>query len=130
MIAALVLSQSLFRHYETLSSAEADVPRVWTHCWETACLAQHICRQKGLPRRAAEEAFLAGLLHEAGRLILVDNFSGEFAAACRNARQAKCPLAPCLRETFQTSPAQLTAYLMELWGMPTEVVTALSLQEN
>jgi HD-like signal output (HDOD) protein len=130
MIAALVLSQSLFRHYETLSSAEADVPRVWTHCWETACLAQHICRQKGLPRRAAEEAFLAGLLHEAGRLILVDNFAGQFAAACREAKRGATPLAPRLLETFQTTPGQLTAYVMELWGMPADVVNALSLQDN
>jgi HD-like signal output (HDOD) protein len=126
MIAAIVLSQSLFRHYETLSSADLDLPRVWSHSWETAYLGQLICRQKGLQRRKAEEAFLAGLLHEAGRLILVDNFAGQFATACREARQAKSPLAPRLLENFLTTPAQLTAYLMELWGMPTEVVTALS----
>jgi len=130
MIAAIVLSQSLFRHYEAMSHADLDLPRVWSHCWETAYLAQVLCRQKGLQRRKAEEAFLAGLLHEAGRLILVDNFAEQFAAACRDARQAKSPLAPCLLETFQTSPAQLTAYLMELWGMPAEVVTALSFQDH
>jgi HD-like signal output (HDOD) protein len=130
MVAAIVLSQSLFRHYETLSNEDLDLPRVWNHCWETAYLSQQLCRQKGLQRRRAEEAFLAGLLHEAGRLILVDNFPGEFAAACRNARHGNLPLTPCLKETFQSSPAELTTYLMELWGMPTEVVTALSFQDN
>jgi HD-like signal output (HDOD) protein len=130
MIAAIVLSQSLFRHYENLGHAELDLPRVWSHCWETAYLAQFLCRQKRLPRRAAEEGFLAGLLHEAGRFILVDNFPGQFAAACQGARQLKSPLAPRLIETFQTTPAQLTAYLMELWGMPAEVVTAISFQDN
>jgi HD-like signal output (HDOD) protein len=130
MIAAIVLSQSLFRHYETLALEDVDVPRVWSHSWETAYLAQYICREKRLPRRAAEHAFLAGLLHEAGRLILVDNFPGQFAGACREARQAKSPLGPRLLETFHTTPAQLTAYLMELWGMPPEVVAALALQDN
>jgi HD-like signal output (HDOD) protein len=130
MIAAIVLSQSLFRHYETLSHADLDLSRVWSHCWETAYLAQHLCRQKRVSRRTAEAAFLAGLLHEAGRFILADNFAEQFAAACRDARQAKSPLSPRLLETFQTTPAQLTAYLMELWGMPAEVVTALSFQDN
>jgi HD-like signal output (HDOD) protein len=130
MIAAIVLSQSLFRHYETLGHTDLDLPTVWSHCWETAYLAQFLCRQKRLPRRAAEEGFLAGLLHEAGRFILVDNFPGQYAVACQGARQLKSPLAPRLVETFQTTPAQLTAYLMELWGMPPEIVTAISLQDN
>jgi len=130
MLAAIVLSQSLFRHYEKLSLADLDLPRVWNHCWETAALAQHLCRLKGLQRRKGEEAFLAALLHEAGRFILVDNFPEQFAVACRSARLTKSPLAPRLLETFQTTPAQLTAYLMELWGMPAEVITALSLLDN
>src|SRR5580692_2436121 len=130
MIAAIVLSQSLFRHYESLGHAELDLPKVWSHCWETAYLGQLLCRQKRLPRRTAEEAFLAGLLHEAGRFILVDNFPGQFAAACQGARQLTSPLGPRLLETFQTTPAQLTAYLMELWGMPPNVVTAIAFQDN
>ena len=129
MIAAIVLSQSLFRHYQKLNNEELNLPRVWNHCWETAYLGQLLCRQKKLPRRAAEEAFLAGLLHEAGRYILVDNFPELFVAACHNARRGKSPLAACLRDTFQATPAQLTAYLMELWGMPAEVVSAISLQD-
>ncbi len=130
MIAAIVLSQSLFQHYQNLAHADLDLPRVWSHCWETAYLAQYLCRQKKLGQRAPEEAFLAGLLHEAGRFILVDNFPDQFAAACQAARQTQSPLAPRLLETFRTTPAQLTAYLMELWGMPDEVVSAISQQDS
>jgi HD-like signal output (HDOD) protein len=130
MITAIVLSQTLFRHYERLARTELDLPRVWNHCWETASLAHYLCRQKRLPRRAAEEAFLAGLLHEAGRLILIDNFPDQFEAACLGARQTKSPLGPRLLEVFQATPAQLTAYLMELWGMPAEAVNAISLQDD
>jgi len=129
MIAAIVLSQSLFRHYELLKHPDLNLPRVWSHCWETAYLAQYLCRQQKLPRRVAEEAFLAGLLHEAGRYVLVDNFPAQFTAACQGAREAKTPLTPRLVETFQATPSQLTAYLMELWGMPSGVITAISFQD-
>src|SRR5579872_2048624 len=78
-------------------------------------LAQHICREMQFSRKAGEEAFLAGLLHETGRFILVDNFPKEFLAACQAARQANSPLTPRLRETFRTTPAQIAAYILELW---------------
>jgi HD-like signal output (HDOD) protein len=126
MIAALVFSQSLFRHYEALAHPELDVKRLWQHCWDAAFLAQHISREKKLTRKAGEEAFLAGLLHETGRLILIDNFPDRFQAACEAARQAKSPLAPCLREVFGTGAPQLTAYLLELWGMPSNAIEAIA----
>jgi HD-like signal output (HDOD) protein/CheY-like chemotaxis protein len=130
MLAAIVLSQSLFKHYDFLRHAEMDLPRIWHHCWETASLAHHLCRQKRLPHHAGEQAFLAGLLHEAGRFILIDNFAGQFQAACQAARQAKAPLTPHLREIFHTTPAQITAYVMELWGMPGSVIAAIALQDD
>jgi HD-like signal output (HDOD) protein len=126
MISAVVLSQSLFRHYEMLSLEEIDLRRVWNHCWQTACFAQHLAREMRLSRIAGEEAFLAGLLHETGRFILADNFPEKFRAACQSACAMKSPLAPRLRETFQTSAAQISAYILELWGMPHGVITAIS----
>jgi HD-like signal output (HDOD) protein len=130
MVTAIVLSQSVFRHYESLQHREIDLPRVWAHCWGTACLAQYLCRQMKLPYKTGEEAFLAGLLHEAGRFILVDNFPDQFQAACDRARQSNIPLAVCLREAFQAGPSQISAYVLELWGLPSAVVNGISLQDN
>jgi len=130
MLTAILLSQSIFRHYESLQLKKIDLPRVWAHCWKTACVAQRLCRDKQLPRQAGEEAFLAGLLHEVGRFILIDNFSGQYEAACESAARARTPLAPCLRETFQASPCQLAAYVLELWGLPAPVVEAIAGSEK
>jgi HD-like signal output (HDOD) protein/CheY-like chemotaxis protein len=130
IISAIVLSQSLFKHYEAQSPPEFSLPRVWNHCWETAALAQGYCREYKLPRQTREEAFLAGLLHETGRLILMDNFPDQYHAACEAARQARSPLGPRLREVVQAAPCEIAAYLLDLWGMPNSVVTAVSLLEH
>lgn len=130
MIAAIVLSQSLFRHYEAMKRPEMDLARVWSHSWETACLAQHICRDKRLAAKTGEEAFLAGLMHEIGRFIMLDNFPDQFAAASAGARVTKTPLGRRLREAFQTSPCQVGAYVLELWGLPRGVVGAISLLDT
>ena len=130
MIAAIILSQSVFKHYETLKNREIDLPRVWAHCWGTACLAQFLCREKKLPHKTGEEAFLAGLLHESGRFILVDNFPDEFQTACEQSRESKVPLAASLQEVFQATPAQISAYVLELWGLPPSAVAAISLLDS
>jgi HD-like signal output (HDOD) protein len=130
IIAAVVLSQSLFKHYSSNLHPEMDLRRVWDHCWETAGLAQLFCREKGLPRVTCEAAFLAGLLHETGRLILVDNFPERFQAACDAAREGNAPLTLCLRKVFQASPAEIAAYLLDLWGLPAAVVNGITFFEQ
>jgi HD-like signal output (HDOD) protein len=94
-----------------------------------AYFAQHLCREMRLPSITGEEAFLAGLLHESGRFILADNFPDQFGAACQVARATDTALAPRLREAFRTSPAQITAYILELWGMPATIIAAIALQD-
>ncbi len=128
LIAAVVLAQSLFRHYEALGNYEINLQQVWSHSWQTGSLAQQICREMGFPRKACDEAFLAGLLHETGRFILVDNFPKQFQAACEGARKMGTPLAPRIQETFETNPSQITAYILELWGMPSDVIDAIASQ--
>jgi HD-like signal output (HDOD) protein/CheY-like chemotaxis protein len=130
IIAAVVISQSLFKNYQATAHPEFSFSRLWSHCWETAALAHCYCREQGLPRQAREEAFLAGLLHETGRLILIDNFPAEFQAACDAARQAGSPLGPQMREVFQADPCQIAAYLLDLWGLPNRVASAVSLVDH
>lgn len=130
MIKAIVLAQTLFKHYTNLKDPEVDPRRVWSHCWSVAQLAQQFCRQKQLSTAQGEEAFLAGLLHEVGRLILVDSFPEQFRAACHAARTTQSPLTPHLVENFKTTPSRIGAYLLELWDMPADVIRAVSLLDH
>ena len=130
VVAAVVLSQSLFKHYQTTANPDFSLAPIWSHCWETAALAQCYCREQGLPRQERDVVFLAGLLHETGRLILMDNFPAEYQGACDDARQSGSPLGPLLREVFQAPPCKIAAYLLDLWGWPKSVVTSVSLVEH
>jgi HD-like signal output (HDOD) protein/CheY-like chemotaxis protein len=130
MITAVVLSQTLFKHYRANSHPEFSLAQVWHHCWDTAALAQCYCREHQLPRQTREEAFLAGLLHEIGRLILIANFPDQYSTACEAARKAHSPLGPRLREVFAAAPCEIAAFLLDLWGMPDSVVAAVSMLEN
>jgi HD-like signal output (HDOD) protein len=130
MIVAAVLFQALFRHYSANSHPEFSFQRVWNHCWQTAALAQCYCREHHLSHQDSEEAFLAGLMHETGRLILLDNFPEQFQAACDAARRDNTPLRPALRHQFHAAHCQIAAYLLDLWGLPAATVSAVSLMDH
>jgi HD-like signal output (HDOD) protein len=130
IITSIVLSQSVFQHYEAMDHREIDVPKVWAHCWETACIAQQLCRLKGLSRQDGEAAFLAGLLHEVGRFVLIENFPKQFQAACNRARTSNLPLSVCLRQELRTSPAEISGYILELWNLPPPVIDSIYFQET
>jgi HD-like signal output (HDOD) protein len=130
MITAVVLSQTVFKQYHAGSLPEFCLPQVWNHCWDTAALAQCYCREHQLPRQTREEAFLAGLLHETGRLILIANFPDQYKAAWDAAHKAQSPLGPRLREVFPAAPCEIAAFLLDLWGMPDSVVAAVSMLEH
>jgi HD-like signal output (HDOD) protein len=130
MLSSIVLSQSVFRQYESRRLGEIDLLRVWNHCWGTACLAQRLCREKKLPPSDGEEAFLAGLLHEMGRFLLFENFPDQFQMACDGARLTKTSLTTSMREVMQTTPSQMSAYVLELWGLPGGVINCISCLDN
>jgi HD-like signal output (HDOD) protein/CheY-like chemotaxis protein len=130
IIMSIVLSQSVFQHYETMKHREIDLRQVWAHCWETACFAQYLCRHKKLPREDGEVAFLAGLLHEVGRFVLIENFPDQFQAACDRARKSKATLSQSLRETIRATPSQISSYVLELWNLPSAVIDGISFHET
>ena len=130
LITAVILSQSVFQKYEGIKVQEVDPGRVWSHSWETACLAQHICREQGLSRQQGDEAFLAGLLHEVGRFVLLDNFTEQYRNAYEAAVHDQIPLPAQLREVFQTTPTRLSAYVLELWGLPASAVNGIFFMDN
>jgi HD-like signal output (HDOD) protein len=130
LIKAVVLSQELAKQYVNFKHPEIDLARIWSHCWDVAELAQYICREQRASRSLGEEAFLAGLLHEVGTLILVENFPSEFQNACDLAIARHSFLSDALRETLHASPAQVGSYLLNLWGMPKSVSLAVAQQER
>ncbi len=130
IITSIVLSQSVFQHYEAMRHGEMDPARIWAHCWETACIAQYVSRDKVLSREDGEAAFLAGLLHEVGRFVLIENFPDKFQAACDRARKTKTTLSQCLREDVKATAAEISGYVLELWNLPAPVIEAIYFHET
>jgi len=76
------ISASVLRAFDrTAGNATMNLKRFWWHSLRCAVTARLLARELRYP--GPEEAFLAGLLHDIGRLVLWVNFKEEYGALLR-----------------------------------------------
>lgn len=79
MIKTLVISESVFQTFNGFSRAKGvDLHGFWVHSLKAAMLAREIAKNISYPH--GEEAYLAGLLHDVGRLALLGAAPEEYAS--------------------------------------------------
>lgn len=129
-IRALVLSIHAFSQFDSLNLPGFSLQALWAHSMETAAAAKLIAQCEQVGPRLADEAFVAGVLHDIGKLILAANFSKEFDSALRIAALEHLENAAAEKRIFGVSHADVGGYLLGLWGLPGSVVEAVALHHN
>lgn len=78
-IRSIAVSASVYHVFSQLGASTLhDLKRFWRHALMSAELARRIAQKISYPQ--PEEAYLAGLLHDIGRLLLWVNFPREYAS--------------------------------------------------
>lgn len=129
-IKSLVLCVHVFSQFEPNKSAGFSLERLWTHSQNTAGLAKAIACMEDADQKVIDESFVAGLLHDVGKLILAANFPAEYGRVLQAGRTGSVSLVAAEENTFGANHAELGGYLMGLWGLPVPVVEAIALHHN
>jgi HD-like signal output (HDOD) protein/CheY-like chemotaxis protein len=118
-ITTLVLGLELFGAKRSIAIPGFSVERLGRHSFETAAWARAVAVHEGLSRTVVDGVFLAGVLHDVGKLVL----------ATRAAPTLLPQRATWLAETAHhmlAHHAQIGAYLLGLWGFPDSIVEAVA----
>lgn len=113
----LALSFSLLASYRSGHCANFDYRRFWSHSLASAVAMQGLTQQT----RAAppEEAFSVGLLSRIGELSLATVFPEEYGKLLEQvAIDRSTSLRSLEKATFAMTHAELTAAMMQDWGLP------------
>ena len=73
-----------------------------------------------------DEAFTAGLLHDVGKLVLLDELPEKCGEISELVGSANCRLWEAEAEILGTTHAQIGAYLMGIWGLSESSVEAIA----
>jgi HD-like signal output (HDOD) protein len=89
-------------------------------------LARRLCEFEEAGRATTDEAFIAGLLHDVGKLVLAANHPAQLEENIRQARQKRLTLWEQEYQVYNASHAELGGYLLGSWGLPSGVVDAVA----
>jgi HD-like signal output (HDOD) protein/nitrogen-specific signal transduction histidine kinase len=114
MIKTLVISDSVFQTFNSFpNSGATDLRAFWKNSLMAAVLAREVARR--IDYAQPEEAYLAGLLHNVGRLALLATAPKEYAFNF-TARDDE-DLCAVEQRTLQITHAEAGAWLIERWQL-------------
>ena len=103
-------------HFFKLSKAvpEFDIGRFWYHSYKCGVIARKVAEENDFSN--PDEFFLAGLLHDIGRLVLLQNFPDDYKAILQTSSNEKQTIAAEI-EMFDADTPQVSAWLFSQWNL-------------
>ncbi len=92
----------------------------------TALFAKQIVLIESDSQKLADEAFIAGLLHQLGTLVFVTNFPEKYAAVLDRVFTAGRPIISVEENLLGISHPKVGAHLLALWGMSESILNGVA----
>ncbi|MEI6913859.1 MAG: HDOD domain-containing protein [Armatimonadota bacterium] len=102
----------------------------WQHCVATGAAAEIISRHLTGSKRGGESAFVAGLLHDIGKLIIARNAPDQFAKAVWIATDTNADMCFGERKVFGTDHSTVGALLAQEWRIPEAIAGPVGLHHS
>jgi HD-like signal output (HDOD) protein len=124
-VKSLVLGCKVYQQVKKTGTSGSPVDEVWRHGFAVATHARAIASLADIGGVGIESAFLAGLLHDVGRIVLQTNLPREYETVRGRAREHHISLSDAEQQVFGATHAQLSAHLLGLWGLRDTIVEAV-----
>ncbi len=124
-IQGLLLTAGIFSCFENTEIMGISVNIIYTHSMSVGANAHAIAKQLGMSQNSVEDAQMAGMLHDIGKLILMEYFREETKQVIKLAVENKMPLYFAEKEILGVSHAKIGAHLLSLWGLPDSIIEAI-----
>jgi putative nucleotidyltransferase with HDIG domain len=126
IIRPLALSANAFSQYADPGIDGFSLEQSIQHSLAVATTARSIAKTVDPQKHLVDDSFIAGMMHDIGKLILAVNMSDQFSEALQVARNESIPLWQAETQVFGTTHAEVGAHLLGLWGLPNPIVEAVA----
>lgn len=133
IVTSLILSEAVAKVMtgSTPQTDRFDLNKFKCHSIATAILSRLLIKSLYVADTDLQDrTFIAGLLHDIGKLIAISHFQKKFIAASRLAERQNSSLYKAELEFLGTSHAELGSFLAEWWALPPYLVSAIASHHN
>lgn len=123
-VRALVTAASISGAFIIDPRSSFDFPRFWKHAVATALCAKYLAP---LHRVAPDRAFITGLLHDIGQLVLTTRFPEAYAVVMQTCRSDDCSVVEAEHLVLQIDHSTVGAALAQHWRFPPSIQQAVLL---
>ncbi len=105
-----------------------DPKQLWHHSMCVALITQDLCKRFTEYQRIG--AFTAGLLHDFGKIFLIENFPEPYGQVHANVTKQDLPVFELEEEKFGLSHAAIGKFLASNWNLPDALVQAIAFHHH
>ncbi|HSQ41542.1 MAG TPA: HDOD domain-containing protein [Fibrobacteraceae bacterium] len=125
MVREVSLGVSVINAFRSAKSLDGfDLSGFWDHSFAVGSAARRIA--KGWLPHMSSEAFTAGLLHDIGKVLLIQYLPEDFAEILATAQRTSRNLNDVEREFLDTDHGQIGGWLAERWKLPKALADAMA----
>ncbi len=128
VVESLILSEAINK---SIASHMPDVPGFHLkdfqhHSIATAIISRQLIKTLYInDSERQDRAFIAGLLHDMGKLAAASFFSAQFTEAIALAENSKCYLTEAEKQVLGTTHTEIGSFLAEWWALPPFITHAV-----
>lgn len=126
VVKGLALSVHVFAVFDRSPLPGFSFEMLWRHSMNTAGLGKSIAQTIGQERIVLDEAYVAGLMHDLGKLVLAVLLPVEYNGILELVRLENRPLHQVEKQVLGCTHGEIGAYLVGLWGLSESVMHALA----
>lgn len=126
VISNLVVQATVLQTFQTDTGSVLDADWLWDHSFKAAVACRMLAERTELAGELSrDDAYTCGLVHDVGKLILLDSQPERYAEAARLSAAQQAPLAHAEREVFGFDHAHVGGVLARRWKLAQDVQDAV-----
>jgi putative nucleotidyltransferase with HDIG domain len=127
LVTSLAIGINIFDSFTKGAKSEAAlISKLWTHSCGVAVLVKEIWTRRSHIEKEGEFAFLCGLLHDLGKVVLFKTYPGHYGSIFAIAKSETDPAISAYEdENYGVDHTVIGELLAKQWGFPPELVSVI-----
>ena len=124
----VVMSLSVVDRFGAVDvSSRVSAPQFWEHSIACGLIAAELARGRGGKQARIDAAFTMGLLHDVGRMVLVEVLGGQYNEVLTLADELRLPLEAVESKLLTINHAEAMEIVLRTWRFPKEMIRPIGL---